>query len=89
MFGIRRGFADGGAANSAVSQSVNNSIGNFVLPELGVPQNNTTLNQLNYIGKKPIEEVISDMALSSKGDRLLVNQIDRNISVIRRKLGVK
>lgn len=85
----RRGFADGGAANTAVSQSVGQSINAFQMPEINTSSGDMTLNQLNYIGRKPIEEVYTDLAASSKGDKILVNQIDRNISVIRRKLGIK
>lgn len=80
-------FAEGGAA----SESVLAGIRQFETPEIngGGVVNNNELKQLNYIGKKSIEEVIADYGLSSAGDKLLINQIDRNIGKLKAKLGIK
>jgi hypothetical protein len=75
-------FAEGGAASGALSAVAG-------IPEIAGGDTNIDLQQLNVIDKRPIEEIISDHALSSKGDRLFVNQMTRNLSTIRAKLGIK
>lgn len=82
----RRGnFATGGAAN----ESVLSGFGKFDTPEIAGGETNVDMTTLNYFGKAPIEEVIAEHGLSPAGDRLFVNQFDRNIGKLKAKLGIK
>lgn len=72
-------FATGGAA----SESVLSGIANFETPEITGGGANVDMTTLNYFGKKPIEEVIAEHALSPAGDRLFVNQYERNAGKLK------